>query len=817
MNQEQKKIRSSFFAKKFLDDIPLREEFSEKLSEVSHKGKVVYVMERASFLDSVILKHILKKYNFAIPVWANNLTPILTLPFYKIYELIKTVLGKGSKEDKVLERVSTILRNKDSSFIYFIKKSASIFYTGDEYSLKIPAEIIRRVKKIEDDIILLPVGIYYERKAKKEGSKNVSSLYTGVWSRFYSFFKKHNSTIISFGDPINIKEFLDEGATQDLVSESNRLRERLLDILHKDQEILRGPDIIDRRRVIESILKEKSLNDSIKEIAKSEGRTYEATKRDAYKVLNKMVADHNERVITIAVKVFGALLPRLFKKIHVDKNFGRIIRESIKSAPTVLVPNHRSYLDSFLIARVLYENNVALPYIASGINLNFWPFGNLARKAKTYFIRRRIKGDKLYGKALGSYIEYLLKMGHTQKIFIEGTRSRSGKQLFPKTGLLSMINEAKTKGVCKDINFVPISITYESILESKSLTKEAAGQEKKKKESFLRFLKARNLLKRKYGATYVSANNLISLNNFEKENARACHDPKELVRLLSFYLSKSISEVATITVSSIIGTVLLAKKKRAVEFSDIKKRAGFLVELLRSNSSIRISDDLKDINKVATDSLEAFKNMRSIEDCIDGKERFYSVKYNKRFALDYYKNNNIHFFSSYSILARILLSREYGYKPLDEIFNIFAHVINLFSYEFFTLTTISNDELFKMLKELSDLGLFEIKDQKTIQINEKNKSLLKMLSMITVNYFEAYWGVFETLKKNPTIINQENSAEEIHQQIKIMYFKGDIERTEAVSKPIITSAINKIKIESARGDFEKLIEYNSKLLKNLIC
>src|SRR4029077_16126779 len=142
----------------------------------------------------------------------------------------------------------------------------------------------------------------------------------------------------------------------------------------------------------------------------------------------------------------------------------------------------------------------------------FWPMAPLFRGAGAYFIRRQFDDNPLYKAVFRSYLEYLIREGYTQEFFIEGGRSRTGKILTPKLGMLSAIVNAFTDGGRRDLYLVPVSIHYGRIVEEEAYKKELLGGQKEK-ESFSALLKARAVLRQKYGTVYVTFAEPISLND----------------------------------------------------------------------------------------------------------------------------------------------------------------------------------------------------------------------------------------------------------------------------------------------------------------
>src|SRR5262249_15377184 len=148
----------------------------------------------------------------------------------------------------------------------------------------------------------------------------------------------------------------------------------------------------------------------------------------------------------------------------------------------VLLPSHKSHLDYILLSYVFFENGLQCPLIAAGDNLAFWPAGPLLRRCGAFFIRRSFKGARLYTTLVDSYVRKVLREGYAIEFFIEGGRSRSGKLLPPKAGLLSMVTEA-ADGAHADVAYVPISIGYERVVEQRSYVHELSGGEKEKEDA----------------------------------------------------------------------------------------------------------------------------------------------------------------------------------------------------------------------------------------------------------------------------------------------------------------------------------------------
>ena len=67
-------------------------------------------------------------------------------------------------------------------------------------------------------------------------------------------------------------------------------------------------------------------------------------------------------------------------------------------------------------------------------------------------------------------------------VFVEGKRSRTGKQLSPRSGFLRICLEPLRDGRIDSLTFLPVSIDYERRVDENALATEILGK-KKQKES----------------------------------------------------------------------------------------------------------------------------------------------------------------------------------------------------------------------------------------------------------------------------------------------------------------------------------------------
>lgn len=151
-------------------------------------------------------------------------------------------------------------------------------------------------------------------------------------------------------------------------------------------------------------------------------------------------------------------------------------------------------------------------------------------------MRRSFMSDPLYWVVFTEYIQNQLQIGDQPlEFFLEGTRSRTGKFLQPKLGVLSMVVDAYTNARVPDIIICPISISYDRILEESPYAYELLGIPKPK-ESLRGLIRSRSVLTEDYGSIHVHIGELIPLSRFTEGKFNRA-DNAAIPRHLFHYLS----------------------------------------------------------------------------------------------------------------------------------------------------------------------------------------------------------------------------------------------------------------------------------------
>ncbi|XP_028579805.2 dihydroxyacetone phosphate acyltransferase isoform X2 [Podarcis muralis] len=271
------------------------------------------------------------------------------------------------------------------------------------------------------------------------------------------------------------------------------------------------------------VLQSEQVQYVIKHLSKETGESPDIIQEEATEILDEMAHSMHMGAIRFFAFTLSKIFKSLFKSICVNEDGMQKLQQAIQEHPVVLLPSHRSYIDFLLLSYVLYTYDLALPVIAAGIDfLGMKLVGELLRKSGAFFMRRTFGGNKLYWAVFAEYVKTMLKNGYAPvEFYLEGTRSRTAKTLTPKFGLLNIVMDPFLKREVFDIYLVPISISYERVLEESLYARELLGVPKPK-ESTSGLLKARKILSEDFGSIHIFFGQPVSLRSLAAGRIDTC-------------------------------------------------------------------------------------------------------------------------------------------------------------------------------------------------------------------------------------------------------------------------------------------------------
>src|SRR5438874_2629940 len=356
--------------------------------------------------------------------------------------------------------------------------------------------------------------------------------------------------------------------------------------------------------------------------------------------------------------------------------------------PLVFLPSHKSNLDSLVLKYALYENGLPPNHTAGGINMNFFPMGAIMRRTGIFFIRRSFKDNDVYKLVLRQYIDYLIEKRFPLEWYMEGTRSRSGKLMPPRFGLLAYVVDAYRRGKSDDVLLIPVSIAYDQIQDVAGYAAEERGGTKQP-ESFGWFLRFVRALRRQYGEIYIRFGEPLSLARaLGPPDPGAEPDPNEqslVLQKTAFDVAVRINRVTPITAISLVTLTLLGTGNRALSVDETIVRLRNLLDYVRRRNLPTAGDLRLDTRDGVQHALDALVENGVVTCFAEGEEPVYLIGPEKHLIASYYRNTIIHFFVTGAIaeLALVRAAEVDVADPAAEFWEEAMRLRDLLKFEFF--------------------------------------------------------------------------------------------------------------------------------------
>ena len=526
------------------------------------------------------------------------------------------------------------------------------------------------------------------------------------------------------------------------------------------------------------------------------------------------------------------LVDVIFEEVSINTEELNRIRQMNQRGPLILLPCHKSHMDYLLLSYLLYTHNLPVPHIAAGKNLSFWPVGAMFRAAGAFYIRRSFRGAMLYSRVFAEYIHKLLEEGFNIEFFIEGTRSRTGKLIMPKLGLLSILLNAYRNGACEDLVIVPIFIGYDRVLEEGAYLEEIEGGQKKP-ENLLQVLKARKFLKHRHGRIYVRFNEPISLNALLAQQGRTIKDmtTKEqntFCRTLAYRVLNTIDRLTVVTPHSLFASATLNCSKSRFSFDQLKFHWETYLSYLSSNGA-KLADTLS-TNPTHTihQLLEDHVQRKFIEKISEEKEDFdldtwYKIIEGKRPFLEYYRNNCISFFVPPAFTSAAVLAMDAFQFTKEDISPRYRFLQDFFKNEFaydvdHSITEIIDKNIETFIQAGILLNHPTLPD--TYNLTSAGLKKLKVYSGFLRAYFESYWIALNYfMRYSQNSVDPKDRLKKIQSVGNRMFKRNEIELEEALSRVNYDNAVGYFTSNGVKGleNIEKIEFYADEIQKYLSC
>jgi len=455
------------------------------------------------------------------------------------------------------------------------------------------------------ELLLIPVAIYWGRSPHKERSW-FKLLFSENWDimgrtrKFFATVMYGRNTLLRYSHALPLSSIIQDGLEPELAF---RKVSRVLRVhFRQRRKATVGPDLSHRSAMVSQVLLDQRVRRAIEAEANGSRAVLERTTQKARKYGNEIAANISYQTIRLMARLLNGVWNRIYDGIvlnHVER-----LHEVAKKSNIVYVPCHRSHFDYLLLGFNLYAQGFHTPHIAAGINLNIPVVGAVLRRGGAFFLRRSFKGNRLYAAVFTAYVDQLLKRGYSIEYFVEGGRSRTGRLLSPKGGMLMMTVNSWLKHPERPLVFVPVYFGYEKLIEGNSFIDEMGGA-KKQKESLFGFVRSIKSLRENFGQVYVNIGEPINLESvldsvspdwrdYDQESDEKPAWLNELITELGGEIMGGINSAAAVTPISLLASALLSTPKQSMGERELHAQIKLSQQLLarfRYSDSVTLPED----------------------------------------------------------------------------------------------------------------------------------------------------------------------------------------------------------------------------------
>lgn len=424
----------------------------------------------------------------------------------------------------------------------------------------------------------------------------------------------------------------------------DREERRLLGIRYKIPRLL-GTEILGRPRVVQAM----------RDIAAETGRDLDSVRREARACLNEMAAAHTPAGIDLAAALGRYLYTRGFDAdIELAPGDLERIRELMNTKPVAFGFTHKSHVDGFMLVALFHDRDLTPLHFFGGINMSFFGLGTLMKKGGAIFLRRSFQDDPVYKVVFKNYIDYLGEKRFPLLWALEGTRSRTGKVMPFRYGMINYVASAYAHENSTDLILMPIAVTYDQIPEVDDYNALQAGATKRP-ESASWFLQYIRRLKRPHGKIHVRFGHGVQLSDFVRLRAGG-EVSKEDIQKIAFALAVDVSRVMPITVNALITFAMLTHGHQALTLDELVGELEPLRAWVKARALPATADLASWPDGILERSLQLLASNGVIRRDTSGLEPVYAVAPGAARMAAYYRNATVHFFVRGAIAEVALLA-----------------------------------------------------------------------------------------------------------------------------------------------------------------
>lgn len=609
------------------------------------------------------------------------------------------------------------------------------------------------------DVRLLPVAVYWGRAPQKEGSwlrllLAENWVFTSWLRKLLTVLINGRFTLLEIGEPISLRTVVDPAAPAR--SEALRIARELRARFRRQRAARIGPDLSHRRTIVARVLRTRAVRAAVAQEMRERRQPRRVALQTALRYANEIAANYSHAFVTFMER----LLTRLWNRLYDGVEFAHVetLRNSASDHEIIYVPCHRSHMDYLLLSYAIYRQGYAIPHIAAGINLNLPIVGRLLRKGGAFFIRRSFAGNALYTVVFMKYLAAIMARGHSIEYFIEGGRSRTGRLLKPKTGMLSMTVRSYLRDPKRPVTFLPVYFGYERIVEVETYISELSGRPKQK-ESWLDLLRALRVLRERFGRVHVNLGEPIDLDAVLDEHSQDWRIQRfeddtragwisRAVGDLAGRIMRGINAAAAVTPVNLIAITMLASQRQIMVEADLVRQIDLYLALLRAAP---YSERVTIAARSGTETVAYGESMQILQRVPHRLGDLLRLSEHNAVLMAWYRNNVLHLFALPSLIACGFISN--AVLRTEDIQRLVWRVYPYVSSELFLRWPESQVSAVvdRTLTALGELGVLEPIDGgnawRRPQPTSERAIQLSLLAQATIQTIERYYLAIALLRQ----------------------------------------------------------------------
>ncbi len=684
-----RKLVYSIFAL-FLDQVHVDASWHSAVREAETTGVVVHVLRSVHLVDSLCIHRLSVRNGLRDIGYVYGLEGFLYRPLRWIYRFM--VQHSWDVED--IKHLETVLDEGRSAILCLRRTPRTLHARGTEMGGEVIGWLREYEARTGKKVVLVPHCFAWGFSPARDRAGVIDRIFgaqesPGIFRALVQFVKARRSVRISVSTTVVLGARTETDAA---------LRDALAEDLDAARRALTGPDIRNHYRTVDLVLSDPLICGEISRLAHETGKTENGLRKEAEREVGKLMARPFYASLDVLDAIFNRVWPTLYDDVEVEPPDLDAVREAARRGPIIILPTHRSHIDYLLLSWIFHHAKLPVPHIAAGRNLSFWPLGYVFASAGAFFIPRTLVGKPLERAVLRAYAHRLIEDGHHIEIFLEGTRSRSGKMLPLHTGLLEMFLEKARTMERGTVSLLPVALCYERVIEEGHYAGEQSGGSKEP-ENLGGLLRTSDILASAYGRLVVRFGTPLALSDLEAGDP----DPasRRSVMRIAYRMAWEMNRLEALTPTGLISTVMLQCPPLGIDDEKLFECALFYLRMLAAAGKPIASTLAPCVGLTCSDlgseDSPAFVQLREalyqaihlLADDelikIGGRKGHgvYSVPWEQRLRLDYYRNGAIGPLAAVAIVCRVLTtSGADGPLPMHRVRAMSKRLSSILRHEF---------------------------------------------------------------------------------------------------------------------------------------